>query len=234
MDALTKLGSRGEFDTSLKDAVSSASSQTPLGLLFVDIDHFKKINDGHGHQVGDKVLTAVSDTVQRVALGKGAAFRYGGEEIVVLLPNHTLQESLAVGERMRRGIEATQTGGPAVTASIGVSAYPEPSSSADLLLQHADKAMYSAKNLGRNLARFHGESESAPQSNMKMPDKKSPEGKFSESQVLQMKKSYFQTRRVLCPNDAVPMKVRESNEIGRSTVRLFVHCPLCGLNEVLD
>jgi diguanylate cyclase (GGDEF)-like protein len=92
-----------------------------LSMIMIDLDHFKAVNDKHGHSAGDDVLREVARRVDLVARSKGAAFRYGGEEIVVLLPNHTCDEAVAVAERIRRSIDTTPVGAIQVTASLGVS-----------------------------------------------------------------------------------------------------------------
>jgi diguanylate cyclase (GGDEF)-like protein len=119
--------------------------------VMADIDHFKKINDRHGHPVGDAVLREVASRLLRVVEGKGLAFRYGGEEYAVILPNHSLDEALAVAERVRTAVEAEQAAGVSVTSSYGVAIVPSHASTVDTWLKAADDALYDAKRLGRNL-----------------------------------------------------------------------------------
>jgi diguanylate cyclase (GGDEF)-like protein len=235
LDALTKLSDRGDFDLAWKSSVKTAScTDEPLALVFVDADKFKSINDKHGHQAGDAVLTGIAEALAAVVAKKGMAFRYGGEELVALLPNHTLAEALSTAERIRTTIERSTFGGQKVTVSIGVSVYPDTSSSPDTLLGDADKAMYDAKGRGRNLVRFFGEPEPIGQERKTTPERKQAAGaRFSDSQAMEMRKSWFQRRSILCPDDGTPLRVHESNEIGSATPRLHVHCPLCGLIETI-
>jgi diguanylate cyclase (GGDEF)-like protein len=147
---------RAVFDRDLDQMVRAAlETQEPLGLAMVDLDHFKKVNDANGHPVGDEVLLAVAQIVVRCVRGKGKAYRYGGEEIAVLLPNCTAGESAAVAERIRREIGAAPLGSRrlAITASFGVAGVPGQATSAKALLETADAALYEAKRAGRNCVR---------------------------------------------------------------------------------
>ena len=106
-DALTGLWTRGTLDVELPVSLShAATDKRPLSVVMIDLDHFKRINDTHGHQRGDAVLSAVGACIDSVAAGKGKIYRYGGEEILMLLPNHTPEEAVAVAERVRRQIES--------------------------------------------------------------------------------------------------------------------------------
>jgi len=235
VDVLTELLDRASFDPQLSQEILGADERhESLALVFVDVDHFKKVNDTHGHQKGDDVLKAVGQILNSVARGKGSAFRYGGEEMVILLPNHDLNEAVSVAERCRLKIEAAQPGGIQVTASLGVGIYPDFSKTGKELLQVADKAMYDAKNRGRNLVRFHGEPEPKAKGTKREPERKQPEGsRFTTAQMEKMRKDHFQGHAAICPEDQTPLRVSESNELGRATPRLIVTCPFCGLNEVI-
>lgn len=128
---------------------------TPLGCLMFDLDHFKRVNDSHGHALGDLVLKEISTTVAE-NLRQGDIFaRYGGEEFVVLLPHAGRNESLDVAEKLREVVERhifEHEGVKArITISIGVSVYPSPDvASTKDLLGNADSALYRAKEAGRN------------------------------------------------------------------------------------
>ncbi len=118
--------------------------------LIIDIDHFKQINDGYGHLVGDHVLAAIGNQLKQ-HFPQGMPVRFGGEEFAVLLPNSQRDEVIAQAETLRRNIESLQPEGVVVTISIGIAGIEEHSGS-DLnsLIGHADRALYSAKRGGRN------------------------------------------------------------------------------------
>jgi diguanylate cyclase (GGDEF)-like protein len=130
-----------------------------LGVLMVDIDAFKAINDRHGHLVGDKVLHAVADALRAEVRAYDAVGRFGGEEFVVLLPEAGPEEAARTAERLRRRISDCEVtlppadGGGTVqglTASIGAATYPRSSTDIDGLMRSADAALYVAKHGGRN------------------------------------------------------------------------------------
>lgn len=134
---------------------ATRSPSTPLSCIMIDIDHFKRINDSHGHQAGDAVLVAVSQLLMSGARQYDEVGRYGGEEFVVLLPATQLEAAVRVAERLRSQIEAQRV--PVeeqtlqVTASFGVACYPAPDIDClNDLLKAADMALYDAKHGGRN------------------------------------------------------------------------------------
>jgi two-component system, cell cycle response regulator len=130
-------------------------ASTPLGVLMFDIDHFKNVNDTYGHLIGDRILKSIC-VIARTALREGdILFRYGGEEFVAVLPAASAEDLLLTGERMRRAIEDSSLSDGErtvrVTISIGGAAYPNQNvESEELLVQLADKALYRAKDTGRN------------------------------------------------------------------------------------
>lgn len=152
LDGLTGIPDRTELDKDLAVLPQRANAANPLSLIMMDLDYFKSINDDFGHPAGDDVLREAGSAVNKISEGKGHAYRYGGEEIAVLLPNHSLQESAAVAERIRSTIEALKISAVdrVVTASFGVSTYPAVSSTPELLLSDADDALYLSKERGRN------------------------------------------------------------------------------------
>jgi diguanylate cyclase (GGDEF)-like protein len=153
LDPLTQIRNRGEFDKAIRSSLEAANKDRPLCLLMVDVDHFKSINDTHGHQTGDTVLKQVAASLKAICDGRGSCYRYGGDEMTVLLPNHTINEAVAVGERIRLVIrQATYEAYPeGVTVSLGLAAYPETSfGTSDQLLKQADEALYQAKANGRD------------------------------------------------------------------------------------
>ncbi|HSD18169.1 MAG TPA: diguanylate cyclase [Thermomonas sp.] len=156
-DPLTGLGNRRRLFESLElHCRHGHDAQRPLGLLLIDLDHFKAINDTHGHIAGDLCLQAVARVLLATLPGGAVVARYGGEEFCVVLPGMDLDAVLAVAEELRVALQAMPplddgSGGPAVTSSIGaVSRVPNGVACADLLLTLADGALYRAKANGRN------------------------------------------------------------------------------------
>ena len=231
LDSTIGLLDRKSFDAALKiDYALAQREQTPLGLVFVDVDRFKMVNDEHGHQKGDQVLAEVGRRLTLCSKGKGTAYRYGGEEVVILLLNYDLNETLALAERCRVALEREPSAGLPITASFGVSVYPNIASSPEQLVESADKAMYDAKNHGRNLVRYYGEP--TPESNSKpeVAARKAPEpGKLTEVELREMRQLHFKHRAIECPDDGAYMRTREINQVGQTTTTVIAHCPQCGL-----
>jgi diguanylate cyclase (GGDEF)-like protein/putative nucleotidyltransferase with HDIG domain/PAS domain S-box-containing protein len=121
-----------------------------LGCVMLDVDHFKAINDGHGHATGDQVLQRVAQVLQSCVRESDLICRYGGEEFCILLPHASLAEASQAAERFRQQVQAQSGAGLAVTASFGVSALSLGARSLQELLDQADKALYAAKRSGRN------------------------------------------------------------------------------------
>jgi diguanylate cyclase (GGDEF)-like protein len=124
-------------------------------VLLLDLDHFKRVNDTHGHRVGDSVLQVVADTLRASLRATDIAGRYGGEEFLVVLPQTDLAGAGVLAERVRVAIEETaiDVGGAeplSVTVSVGVAALDEAARSAEQLVERADAALYGAKDAGRN------------------------------------------------------------------------------------
>jgi diguanylate cyclase (GGDEF)-like protein len=127
----------------------------PIGVLMVDLDHFKKINDVHGHLAGDAVLKAVAATISGQIRGYDSVGRFGGEEFVVVLPGVSESEAVAAAERIRiavTGIEVTEDNDliSGLSVSIGVALHPAHGNDLEKLISIADAALYRAKNGGRN------------------------------------------------------------------------------------
>ncbi|HTW95936.1 MAG TPA: GGDEF domain-containing protein [Tepidisphaeraceae bacterium] len=156
-DALTKLANRATLDRYLPDQIAATRSQRqPLTLLMLDLDRFKAINDTHGHQLGDIVLQCVAKILRTAARPQDLPARYGGEEMVLVLPGTSRVTGTAVAEAIRRAVEAKPVVNGKhkvpVTISIGVAtAEPGgPLASAAHLIKAADMALYAAKRGGRN------------------------------------------------------------------------------------
>lgn len=149
-DGLTGLWTKRHFLSQAQMAVESSRRYgEPLSLIMVDVDHFKKVNDTHGHPAGDRVLKAVAEILRRRVRG-GSAFRYGGEEMAVLLPKTSAEGAAQVAERLRAAIEAKKVGVIRVTASFGVAEFAPPMEGPAGLVEKADAALYRAKEAGRN------------------------------------------------------------------------------------
>jgi diguanylate cyclase (GGDEF)-like protein len=122
----------------------------PLALLMIDLDHFKQINDSHGHPVGDAVLVRFTETVRAHMRVSDIFGRWGGEEFVVLAPHLSADEAMSLAEKLRQAIEQADFGpGIRVTASIGLAQYRAKESTAEMV-ERADRALYRAKAAGRN------------------------------------------------------------------------------------
>jgi diguanylate cyclase len=128
-------------------------SKQPTSVVMIDLDNFKKLNDTHGHAKGDTVLREVAAQMVGALRPSDVASRYGGEELLVILPNCGLEDALLKAELLRARIESlSETHGMAISASLGVATVPETSSEADVVAM-ADKALYAAKQGGRNCVR---------------------------------------------------------------------------------
>lgn len=154
-DPLTGLGNRKAFDEAAHKLVGEDEA-TPLTLLLIDIDHFKRFNDTYGHLVGDKVLRFVAQTLKRLLKGGDTVARFGGEEFAVLLPGTSLSDAVGIAHTIRRNIESAQlrrndTGDMLnrLTISLGLAVARERESLNDLI-DRADQALYLAKKSGRN------------------------------------------------------------------------------------
>ncbi len=162
MDDRLPLYRRKFFDAELESSVKEAlNNGFPLALVMVDVDKFSEVNNTHGHPTGDEVLLAISATIANRVRGKGKAYRYGGEEIAIILPNYLRIEAAALAESIRMELEQTQISEKKlnVTASFGVATAPKDARGGKELLELADAALRSAKNLGRNLVRVVGDTE---------------------------------------------------------------------------
>jgi diguanylate cyclase (GGDEF)-like protein len=159
-DALTGLANRGRLDQFLAEQFHIAvEGGLPLSLLLIDLDKFKDTNDRHGHQAGDSVLKMIGKLLATAVRSQDLAARYGGEELVLVLPATSRPTAAAIAESIRRAIAANPVKSDgdalAVTASIGVATYEagSPLKAPAHLLKAADLAVYAAKHAGRNCVR---------------------------------------------------------------------------------
>ena len=155
-DALTGLFNRRYMlETCTREFARAAREQQGVGVVTIDIDHFKKYNDDHGHDAGDAVLRAVGGCLETTFRNADVACRFGGEEFLVILPGATLEIAARRAEAFRRRVEAlvvrhAEENLPKITVSIGVAAFPEAGDNPQLVLKAADEALYGAKKGGRN------------------------------------------------------------------------------------
>jgi diguanylate cyclase (GGDEF)-like protein len=151
-DGLTGLPNRRAVQDTLKRMVAqSARGVSPLAALLLDLDHFKNINDTHGHDQGDEVLAAAAVALQSAVRDSDFVGRYGGEEFLLLLPETDKQAALEVAEKVRKAITTIHTPNlNQITASIGVAVIPDDAGDAPTLIRTADRALYSAKKNGRD------------------------------------------------------------------------------------
>lgn len=162
-DPLTGLYNRRFMEESLhRELQRSRRRNTPLGIIMLDIDHFKVFNDTHGHDAGDLLLQALGDYLGKHIRSEDIACRYGGEEFTLILPEASLEFTARRAEDLRVGVERElrvvlegQLLGK-TTISAGVACYPEHGATSRQILRMADQALYLAKNRGRNRTVIHG------------------------------------------------------------------------------
>ena len=154
-DELTRLYNRRHFfELSNQEFARASRYEQDLSAMIIDIDHFKQFNDQYGHQVGDQVLRAVSQMLRENLREVDILGRYGGEEFSVLLPLTNLEAAVLAAKRLHKHVAEvpvpTDAGPLSVKFSIGVSAITDKDDNLQALINRADKAMYEAKNSGRN------------------------------------------------------------------------------------
>jgi diguanylate cyclase (GGDEF)-like protein len=155
-DSLTGLYNRHFMEIALERELRRADrQQTPVALLVVDVDHFKKFNDDFGHQAGDSILRQVAEILNDTFRGEDIICRYGGEEFVAILPDLSFEAALERAQHLRRVVSEARPhfrseGLHRVTVSIGLAMYPLHADSAETLVRAADRALYEAKHQGRN------------------------------------------------------------------------------------
>ncbi|HET9347219.1 MAG TPA: GGDEF domain-containing protein, partial [Candidatus Limnocylindrales bacterium] len=152
-DALTGLPNRRYFDEFVGLLARRRRAGDAVGILMVDIDRFKKLNDTHGHAVGDEVLRAVAGAIAGAVREDDVPARFGGEEFAVLLRNPTRDEAVEVGERIREAVaslDLVAVGVAGTSVSVGVAVADEPGQPIPDVIERADKALYEAKRTGRD------------------------------------------------------------------------------------
>jgi len=157
-DELTRVFNRRKFDFDLKDEISKATRYIRnLSLLMIDIDWFKKYNDFHGHQMGDRILEKIGELFNKNKRLTDKIYRYGGEEFAVICSETSKEDAVVFAERLRKVVESEDFEGQGkiqpnsnLTISIGVSNFPFDAFNLSDIVKHADEALYRAKAEGRN------------------------------------------------------------------------------------
>ena len=139
----------------MQDLVDQSSSHS-FSLVILDLDYFKKINDSFGHLIGDKVLRYIASIMKQQIAENHFAARYGGEEMAVIMPDTDLEKGLEISENIRKAVEKNRLkrkddGGSIgkITLSAGITCF-EPQDTVEMLIERADRALYEAKDKGRN------------------------------------------------------------------------------------
>ncbi len=171
VDGLTGLFMRRYFDARIEEEIERSKRYgTPFSVVMMDVDNFKKLNDDHGHLIGDRVLKAIANVVKAQMRGVDTAARYGGEEISLILPRTDMLNAYNVGERIRLAIAeqrvTTDSDPPkvlGVTASFGIASYPETrAANGEDLVRRADRALYRAKKTGKNRVELYWSDDTGP------------------------------------------------------------------------
>ncbi|MDO8748193.1 MAG: sensor domain-containing diguanylate cyclase [Candidatus Omnitrophota bacterium] len=156
-DSLTSLWNHGYFQSRLQEEVSLAQkNKQNLSIIMADLDNFKVYNDTLGHQEGDQILIQIAKILNSAGRKQDTIYRYGGEEFAILLLQTDKQEAHVVAEKIRNSVEQSDFRKQEIfpnrklTISLGIATYPDDAASKDSLLEHADKALYSAKHQGKN------------------------------------------------------------------------------------
>ena len=206
-DALTDLPNRNLFNDRARQAISHAErSEMGLGVLFIDLDNFKYVNDGYGHPVGDALLKVVANELSSLMRQSDTVARLGGDEFVILLSdlkNAPFDASTAARKVLDRFARPVVVGEHefTVTASIGISIYPTDGQDLEGLLMNADAAMYRAKDVGRNSAQFY-----APEMSKKAIERVSLEGALRQALQLGQFELHYQPQVSIATGEAIGME----------------------------
>lgn len=155
VDPLTRLYNRGYMNDRMREELTRSSrTNRPFTFLLLDVDHFKQVNDTHGHQAGDEVLMSLAALLKRTCRASDAICRYGGEEIAIILVDTPLSGAKIFAENLRKAVEAEKfiidQKEISVTVSMGLAEYPGSATKGEEVIAKADLALYQAKNAGRN------------------------------------------------------------------------------------
>jgi diguanylate cyclase (GGDEF)-like protein len=154
-DDVTGLYNQRKLQADLETLINNYHLQRDIfSVVFIDIDHFKSVNDGHGHLIGSQLLVEIAQVLRACLRDEDFIYRYGGDEFVVILPHANLDDAKIVGERILTEIKAHQfisskRKNLSMSASVGVAEFPRDAANKDDILNIADSMMYKAKNAGR-------------------------------------------------------------------------------------
>lgn len=159
MDSMLPVFDKSQFKPDLQALTSTSNKASPASVIVLDLDEFKAVNDTAGHDVGDKALDCFAQVLRNVVTGKGSAYRNGGDEFCVLLPNHAIREGRAVAERILEAVRAIkiEEWPHGLSTSVGVATFPESTDDPEKIFKLADDAMYRSKNEGRGRVSIAGE-----------------------------------------------------------------------------
>ncbi len=160
-DALTNCLNRRTFNEAIDQLADNAGPASRCTFLLIDIDHFKAINDEHGHLVGDRIITETAAELGRILDPGVALFRYGGEEFAVILYDTGVQQGVVLGERLRAAVATADFRDVMVSVSIGVAEWNASTGRIEGAVGAADRALYDAKRQGRNRVVAHAPASSA-------------------------------------------------------------------------
>jgi diguanylate cyclase (GGDEF)-like protein len=230
LDSVTGIPPRNALDHHLPLLLRLMGKEAmPMSVIMIDIDHFKNFNDRWGHDTGDRVLRHVCGIIRKTVKYRGEAYRYGGEEITILLPNTSNDEAMATAEHIRELIyrnplESTDGSSTesstlplAVTVSLGVSTFPDVAGSE--LLVAADQALYVAKREGRNKAVFYDSIERNDSSSVTLNVRFPAPSSISEGSYIILAR-WFRHR-----GELTEIEAREISDPGRG-VREFAEGPV--------
>ena len=224
VDGLTGLFMRRYFDARIEEEIERSKRYgTPFSVVMMDVDDFKKLNDEHGHVIGDRVLRAIANVVKAQMRGVDTAARYGGEEIALILPRTDMLSAYNVGERIRAAIfeqRVTTDSEPprvlGVTASFGIAAYPESkAASGEDLVRRADRALYRAKKTGKNRVELYWSDDTGP---ARIPTTPPPN---AEAAAVDRSKPFergSEPRLDEAAGDAMPSISRPTRSLGKRTI----------------
>jgi len=165
IDDMTGLHNIRSFNNTLTaEIIQSTRYKRIFSILMIDADNLKEVNDRYGHEAGNRLIKALSNTIKSCLRESDTLARYGGDEFIALLPETDSDNALGVGDKIRKAIENTafdmEGNQIKATASIGIASFPKHAENTDSLLHKVDRAMYQSKNSGRNKVTLYSESES--------------------------------------------------------------------------
>jgi len=239
LDSVTGLLGKGAFTRDLQSSFTSAhKDKSPLAMIMIDLDHFKPLNDTLGHPMGDVALKGVSTLIQKAVKNRGTAYRWGGDEFSVLLPNHTASDAVLLAERIRAAVADAYipTKNLFVTLSVGVAEIQPTMVDCAELEHNADQAQIVAKK-SRDLVRIFGEPPySEEEASERVPLRKQPstQDSFDDDQRDSIRLNFFQSGLARCPFDSAKLEVEKLQIDERRTPDLLVRCPICGRNDMIS